>query len=143
MRDPGGHRNGHRASEQGLPGDGLRGARCDRHADSGATGEIAGAAMLLHKIEIIGKLVGKSAEHPRVLGQPMASLSRRLPSSWSEPSLDPLVILGASTGGPQALAEVLPSFPRTLKPASSSSSTLTRHLPPDWGNGWPNKSSAV
>ena len=31
----------------------------------GPRGEIAGAALLLHKIEIIGKLVGKPAERPR------------------------------------------------------------------------------
>ncbi len=81
----------------------------------GPRGELTGAAMLLHKIEIIGKLVGKSAERLHDLGEPMASLKGRLPSSWSGPSLDPLVVLGASTGGPQALAEVLSQLPADLE----------------------------
>ena len=35
LRDPDRHRDGHRPPEQGLSGDGLRRARCGRHADSG------------------------------------------------------------------------------------------------------------
>ena len=78
--DPGGHRDGLRASEQGLPGNGLRGTRCDRYADLGPRGEITGAAVLLHKIEIIGKLVGKPAERPR------SGRARRLDSTATSSS---------------------------------------------------------
>ena len=81
----------------------------------GPRGEITGAALLLHKIELVGKLVGKPAESLRSSGEPMTSPSGRPSSFWSEPSLDPLVILGASTGGPQALAEVLSQLPADLK----------------------------
>jgi two-component system, chemotaxis family, response regulator WspF len=81
----------------------------------GPDGEISGAALLLHKIEIIGKLVGKPSERPHASGAPVPSRRGRPFSSWPEPSLDPLVILGASTGGPQALAEVLSRLPAALE----------------------------
>jgi two-component system response regulator WspF len=80
----------------------------------GPLGEISGAAVLLHKIELIGKLLGKPAEklaeRPNRTEDP--SSGARLPRV--EKTLDPLVILGASTGGPQALAAVLSGLPATL-----------------------------
>ena len=70
--------------------------------------------MLLHKIELIGKLLGKPAEklaeRPNRTGDP--SSGTRPPTV--ETTLDPLVILGASTGGPQALAAVLSGLPATF-----------------------------
>jgi len=81
----------------------------------GPRGEISGAALLLHKIEIIGKLVGKPIARPRGSGEPLVSRSGQPFASWSEPSVDPLVILGASTGGPHALAEVLSRLPAALE----------------------------
>ena len=36
--------------------------RRDRHAHARATGEIAGTQLLLNKIELIGKLIGKPTE---------------------------------------------------------------------------------
>jgi two-component system, chemotaxis family, response regulator WspF len=80
----------------------------------GPLGEISGAAVLLHKIELIGKLLGKPAEklaeRPNRTGDP--SSGARPPRV--EKTLDPLVILGASTGGPQALAAVLSGLPATF-----------------------------
>ena len=82
----------------------------------GPRGEISGAAMLLHKIEMIGRLVGKPDRPARARsGVNTASVVRgRLPSRSSR-SLDPLVVLGASTGGPQALAEILGRLPAAAR----------------------------
>jgi two-component system response regulator WspF len=81
----------------------------------GPRGELAGAALLLHKIEIIGKLV----ERPAGRARDRSMLASRVPSEplaqGGDDSLAPLVILGASTGGPQALAEVLSGLPATLE----------------------------
>jgi two-component system response regulator WspF len=80
----------------------------------GANGEIRGAAMLLHKIEIIGKLVGKAANRQNDQHGPAVPPISALHCSRAEKALDPLVILGASTGGPAALAEVLSRLPTAL-----------------------------
>jgi two-component system, chemotaxis family, response regulator WspF len=80
-------------------------------------GQVNGAALLLHKIEIIGKLIGKPAERSQA-GQNMAVPSfQAVPGSPFEVPFEPLVVLGASTGGPNALAEVLAHLPATLKAA--------------------------
>ncbi len=81
----------------------------------GLRGEIAGAALLLQKIELIAKLLGKRVEKPvRGFG------SGKDPSTltWTslvERGLDALVVVGASTGGPQALATVLSGLPAKLE----------------------------
>jgi len=80
----------------------------------GPGGEIAGAALLLHKIEIIGKLLGKPVERPRDRPSPVVSPCSASLASRADKSLVPLVVLGASTGGPHALAEVLARLPTTL-----------------------------
>jgi two-component system, chemotaxis family, response regulator WspF len=80
----------------------------------GPRGQIAGASLLLHKIEIIGKLIGKPTERSfarRDAATP--SITNEQPAH-SEMSLRPLIVLGASTGGPNALAEILAQLPTTL-----------------------------
>jgi two-component system response regulator WspF len=83
----------------------------------GPRGQISGAALLLHKIELIGNLISKRVEWLRsacdvtVSSFPMAQRTHTLMS------LTPLVVLGASTGGPNALAEVLAHLPATLEAA--------------------------
>jgi two-component system response regulator WspF len=73
----------------------------------GPRGQIAGAAALLNKIDIIGKLLGKPADRPRS-GRDTAGSSSSVGQPYqAEMSLRPLVVMGASTGGPNALAEVL------------------------------------
>jgi two-component system response regulator WspF len=81
----------------------------------GPHGELSGAAMLLHKMELIGRLVGKSARPARD-GSGVNTAPSSLPFAVPvEPALDPLVVLGASTGGPQALAEILGRLPQRLE----------------------------
>jgi two-component system response regulator WspF len=82
----------------------------------GLRGEISGAAVLLHKIELIGRLVGRpdrpARERERGRDGPSLSQASAVPI---EPSLDPLIVMGASTGGPQALAEILGRLPPRLE----------------------------
>jgi two-component system response regulator WspF len=81
----------------------------------GPRGQISGAALLLHKMEIIGKLLGKTAEQPSDRRQVADSLAHTL-HSWDRAAVvEPLVLLGASTGGPNALALVLAAIPATLE----------------------------
>jgi two-component system response regulator WspF len=63
------------------------------------------STVLLKKIDTIGRLVGKL---PSTLDAP-SSIS--VPAQAGE-SRHPLILLGSSTGGPSALAEILVHFPR-------------------------------
>jgi two-component system, chemotaxis family, response regulator WspF len=81
----------------------------------GARGQISGAALLLHKMELIGKLLGKTAERPSDGRHVSDSTTHTLHSPNSAAVIEPLVILGASTGGPNALAQVLAEIPATLE----------------------------
>jgi two-component system response regulator WspF len=80
----------------------------------GARGEIAGASLLLHKIELIGKLLGKSTERVRAESMTPAFGSRPGSTFRADGPLEPLIVVGASTGGPHALAEILARLPRDL-----------------------------
>jgi two-component system response regulator WspF len=81
----------------------------------GLKGEITGASLLLHKIEIIGKLLGKPVDRRPIRPGAIGSIAPAVSHSQFELSLEPLVVLGASTGGPHALAEVLSQLPATLE----------------------------
>ena len=83
----------------------------------GLHGQISGASLLLHKIEIIGKLLGKPTERMQDRHDLASSSSSAIQPSRAEMTLEPLVVLGASTGGPNALAEVLTHLPTTLEAA--------------------------
>jgi two-component system, chemotaxis family, response regulator WspF len=80
-------------------------------------GQINGAALLLHKIEIISKLLGKPAERSLASSNMIVPAFLGFPGSLTEMSFESLVVLGASTGGPNALAEILAHLPATLKAA--------------------------
>jgi two-component system response regulator WspF len=90
----------------------------------GPRGEITGAAVLLHKIELIGKLLGKPAVKPAERSSPLPDSSSITWTSLIEKTVLPLVLLGASTGGPQALAAVLSGLPATL----TSSVVIVQHV---------------
>jgi two-component system response regulator WspF len=76
----------------------------------GKGGEVAGAAALLRKIDVIGKLIGKAP--PPAAELPPFTVDDR---PVQEPALHPLVLIGSSTGGPFALAEVLSHLPALLR----------------------------
>jgi two-component system, chemotaxis family, response regulator WspF len=97
----------------------------------GPRGDISGAALLLHKIEIIEKLLHKPGEKPT---ERSARAGSSVPASQSyqfEKMLDPIVAIGASTGGPQALAEVLSRLPTTL----AASVVIVQHVDAAFASG--------
>ncbi len=72
----------------------------------GAGGALEGAQPLLHKIATLAKLVKKEPAVSGGAGARRAPLVRR--------EVPPLVAIGASTGGPKALADVLQRLPTSL-----------------------------
>jgi two-component system, chemotaxis family, response regulator WspF len=85
----------------------------------GPTGDLAGAKVLLDKIQTVAKLIGRG---PKVVLNrldevPMHSKASASPS-W------PLVVLGSSTGGPAALAEILLDLPDNR----DSTTVIVQHL---------------
>ena len=103
--------SGERPHGQGLRGDGPGGARRRRYARASApraTWPAPGCCST--RSRPIAKLVGRA---------PRPALSTaELPSPLPPPRLDtspswPLVVLGSSTGGPNALAEILAAMPDT------------------------------
>jgi two-component system, chemotaxis family, response regulator WspF len=80
-------------------------------------GEAGGASALLAKIAMLRKLIAKSPPHPPpAQGKTAASSDRQLGF--------PLIAIGASTGGPAALARVLSGLPPTLHAAI----TIVQHV---------------
>jgi two-component system response regulator WspF len=75
----------------------------------GPNGNIDGAAKLLAKIATIGKLIGKP--------EPRVQTRRTARTDSSRSTENPLVAIGASTGGPKALADILTELPHELPAA--------------------------
>jgi CheY-like chemotaxis protein len=73
----------------------------------GLGGDIRGAEPLLHKLRTVARLVSpRPAKNER-----SASTSRGIRRPAQDTSRLPIVAIGASTGGPQALAKVLANLP--------------------------------
>jgi two-component system response regulator WspF len=79
----------------------------------GPSGSVAGAQVMLEKIATVAKLLGRS---PRVVPASDDPPEPPRPAPRSVPAW-PLVAIGCSTGGPAALAEILPGLPH-MKDAS-------------------------
>jgi two-component system response regulator WspF len=80
----------------------------------GLDGNLAGAADLVRKIATVEALVAEHAATDRQQAQPAAA--RRATAPGAAP-LPPLVLVGASTGGPRALATVIAALPPDLAAA--------------------------
>jgi two-component system response regulator WspF len=77
--------------------------------------EIASGALLLNKIDLISKVIGKGPKAPQErAGAAVPPPSARTVSP-PDPALDPLIVLGASSGGPNALAEIISQLPASLQ----------------------------
>ncbi len=81
----------------------------------GIGGEISNAALLLHKIELIGRLVGERREGCQPDCTSLRFSPRAEAANRAALALLPLVVLGALTGGPQALAEIISRLPSTFE----------------------------
>ncbi|MBD2596509.1 chemotaxis response regulator protein-glutamate methylesterase [Nostoc spongiaeforme FACHB-130] len=80
-----------------------------------------GSTGLLNKIRTIAKLLGKSPQVRTVKKLP--SLPKLLP---------PLIVIGASTGGPQALVKILSQFPQNFAAAI----VIVQHLDAQFASGF-------
>jgi two-component system response regulator WspF len=72
----------------------------------GGDGQLAGAQALLRKIEIIGSLIARPVS--------TGSVGLEVGTRYRMQGQLPLVVLGASTGGPAAISEILGRLPATL-----------------------------
>jgi two-component system, chemotaxis family, response regulator WspF len=97
----------------------------------GPRGELAGTRLLLDKIESIGQLIGKSTESSPVTRGVATSPPPSAGASLPMPPLHNLIVLGASTGGPRALVEVLSGLPATLE----SGIIIVQHLDSAFSQG--------
>jgi two-component system response regulator WspF len=77
-------------------------------------GELTGSAALKEKIDTIAKLTGNAPGLvPDAVGASVRATAPAAPPGTRPAALPfPLVLLGASTGGPNALAEILAGLPR-------------------------------
>lgn len=94
--------------------------------------ELEGAAALLRKIETIGHLI----DHP---GQAPAGTAIHEPAFPTSP-LPALVVLGASTGGPAALAEIFTRLPKDFPAASVIIQHVDQQFAPDLASWLGNRS---
>ncbi|MUG91073.1 chemotaxis-specific protein-glutamate methyltransferase CheB [Scytonema sp. UIC 10036] len=99
----------------------------------GHSGQIEGGAGILEKIATIGKLIGKTSKP-----------SRRIRERGSFPSkfTPPLIVIGSSTGGPQALAVILSGLPANF----SAAVVIVQHVDEQFTSGlaeWLNTQSRL
>jgi two-component system, chemotaxis family, response regulator WspF len=85
----------------------------------GPSGDLAGARTLLDKIETVAKLIGRGSTTPiAATVPPHQPTSSDMAPSW------PLVVIGSSTGGPNALADILASLPESRH----STTVIVQHV---------------
>jgi two-component system response regulator WspF len=89
----------------------------------GRRGELQGDTALISKVETMGKLVGLRAHRPKKLSRPSRDTHNA--------AVPPLVAIGASTGGPQALADILAALPTDLPAAI----VIVQHVNAEFAEG--------
>ncbi|MBK1988980.1 chemotaxis response regulator protein-glutamate methylesterase [Sphaerospermopsis aphanizomenoides BCCUSP55] len=80
---------------------------------------------LLKKIATIARLIGKSSRGRSQFEAPLQ------PKTSSQPN-QPLIVIGSSTGGPQALVTILSQFPQNL----NASIVIVQHLDAQFAQGF-------
>ena len=90
----------------------------------GPAGRLEGGEALLRKIAMIGRLIGVRGSDRRRSG------ARPPRPPWAA-AMPPLVAIGASTGGPKALAAILSAMPRDLGAAL----TIVQHVDASMAGG--------
>jgi two-component system response regulator WspF len=85
-----------------------------------------GAEPLLHKLRTVARLVSPKPPKP----QRTSSTSRGVARPVQDTSRLPIVAIGASTGGPQALAKVLSHFPANFPAAVLIAQHVDAHFAP-------------
>ena len=90
----------------------------------GTDGKLTGAQALLRKIEIIGHLISRPAPT-----SPAAAMEFKAPSTTMAHL--PLIVLGASTGGPAALADILSRLPAVINTAMVIIQHMDKDFSPD------------
>jgi two-component system response regulator WspF len=96
----------------------------------GPSGDMDGAAPLLQKLRTVARLVDSTPAHVKT-----PSPSRQTARQSQEASNLPIVAIGASTGGPQALAQVLSALPQDFPAAVLIAQHVDDHFAPalaDW-----------
>jgi two-component system response regulator WspF len=92
----------------------------------GLNGDMSGAEPLLHKLRTVARLVSpKLPKGPRSI-----STSRGVARAAEDTSRLPIVAIGASTGGPQALAKVLSNLPANFPAAVLIAQHVDAHFAP-------------
>ena len=89
----------------------------------GTDGKLAGAQALLRKIEIIGHLITRPA--------PMSPTAMEFEAPPTAKGRLPLIVLGASTGGPAALADILSRLPAIVNAAMVITQHIDKEFSPD------------
>jgi two-component system chemotaxis response regulator CheB len=99
------------------PGDGLATSRCIDE-------------LLIPKIKQLGRRAGRSQNEPGQIPAGTPAACRRPAAAPAGARRRPVeaVAIGASTGGPNALAELFPAFPRDW----SIPIVVTQHMPPEF-----------
>ncbi len=84
----------------------------------GPSGDLAGAKVLLNKIATVAKLIGRG---PKVI---LSRSSEIPPPKFDASPSWPLAVIGSSTGGPAALAEILLELPE----GHDSATVIVQHV---------------
>ncbi|MEA5536270.1 chemotaxis response regulator protein-glutamate methylesterase [Crocosphaera sp. XPORK-15E] len=98
----------------------------------GLSGEPALAQILLNKIATLGILIGKLNHKHQTAHESFLSPGKASAKLSNPPlSLPPLIIIGASTGGPKALATLLSEFP----PKFAAAIVIIQHVDAQFSSG--------